>query len=91
MNIMSYLDLIKQFFFKKAHSFTVRIGADRLTISVSVEAADATHTPFAISFSQALQLVALVQDHATTAPVSPLSFNAYIDGNINVLISVSSV
>lgn len=89
MTLANYISLIKTFFFKKAHTFTVHLGAEKVTVAVSVESPDAVHVPYEITLADAMTLVELIQNHADAA--TSLSFNAYVDGNIEVTVTISKI
>jgi hypothetical protein len=95
MTILNYIKLASQFFFRKAHTFTVRLGDADLTVKIEQEVANQVHIPFSISLANALTIVALIEDHVSVGSVGPndpsFSFNAYVDGNIEVTITISKV
>ena len=91
MTILNYIKLASQFFFKKAHTFTVTLGKIKTSVKIEQEVANAVHVPFSISLADALTLISLIEDHAAVGPTTPLSFNAYVDGNIEVTITLSVV
>lgn len=86
MTILNYVELAAQFFFKKAHSFSFRLGPDKVV--VEVVSSSAPTVPVSISFGQALQLVDLIQGNATA---TPFTSGFVIGGNIEVTVTVSKI
>jgi hypothetical protein len=83
MTFANYLSLVSQFFFKKAHTFTFRLGSEKVTATISSGAENT-----AINLGQAMQIVNLLEG----APIAnSLTEKLVINGNLTVIVTVSRV
>jgi hypothetical protein len=85
MTFSNYLSLVSQFFFKKAHTFSFRLGSER--VSVSVVSGEGS-IPTSVSLGQAMQIV----NHFSGAPLaSTLTESFTINSNLTVSVTLTKV
>lgn len=83
MTFKNYLSLAAQFFFKKVHTFSFRLGSEKVTATVSLGTEKT-----AINLGQAMQIVSLLEG----APIAnSLTEKFVINGDLTVTVTVSKV
>jgi len=88
MTLAVYFDIFAQFFLKHKHTFTFRLGPDR--VSVLVEESS-TKSPFEITLSEAVYIAKYLVSHHLNFPTYPFVAEFSVDGNIEVTITVTKV
>jgi hypothetical protein len=88
MKLSVYLELFLQFFLKHSHTFTFRLGPDKVSVTVELVA---DKSPLEITLPEAIFVAKYLITHNLNFPTSPFTVDFFIDGDVEVTVVVTKI